>query len=447
MLSTKPVIVEGNPPTTLESKAVYSNHWQLLQTGEMLLRTPLPRIIEHVRVTVISNAPPPKERIFETKVAALKTIPSKAIALKAVSMLRTREETSDAAWGISVSGIGNFTPSAAKLLPTAAQTKLFVDNLKEMLGWINNRSDVAFIDWFRCILLDTPGVIAKTFQPTASAPLGISSVLDLHGEIHIDDEIVRVVMELFSDSYGMDDRYMFIPPVQVELWKGNLGKDWRKSKVKSGRVQKAFSVVHMPGHWGAIEVDFVKRIISFGDSLSYPVPNNTIEAVRDWIQCCRGDMDQWSSHVEQFAVPRQPASSGSCAVNAINAVEMSVNPRTERWTHLKSAHHRLRLLKLVTGFSKPSSSDGNVTHSEVAHVKVTQDKIACSDVAQDKATCSNVVQDKATRSNVAQDKIACNDVAQDKATCSNVVQDKIARSDVAQDKATRSNVAQGKIAH
>ncbi|KAG0338190.1 hypothetical protein BG005_003836, partial [Podila minutissima] len=258
MSSTKSVIVDDILSAIPESKAVYSKHWQLLQTGHMLLGIFLPAVVKHATVAIISKAPPPKERIFETKVATLKMIPSEDLALKALAMLRSSQDTTNNAWGIRVTGVGCFAPSAAKLLPMAVQTITFVNKIKDMLSWIDHKSDVAFIAWFRCILLDTPGVMAKTFRPTAGVPLSISSILDLNNEVYIDDEIVRSVLELFSETYGSNGQYVFIPPLQIQLWKEDLMKDWMQSEVKSGRVKKAFAVVYMPGHWGALEVDFVQ---------------------------------------------------------------------------------------------------------------------------------------------------------------------------------------------
>jgi hypothetical protein len=352
MSKVSPVTVECSLPAILESKAIYSKHWKTLQTGQMLLGIFLPRIVENAIITVINEPPPPKERIYETRVAALKMIPAEALAMGACSKLRSLQASTNNVWGVHVAGIGSFATSAAKLLPVAAQTVIFVDRVKDMLNWIARESDAVFADWFRCILLDTPGVMLKTFQATTGVPLSILSVLDLKREDFLDDEIVRAVMELFEESYGTNDRYLFIPPIQIQLWKQNVFKEWKKSKVEGGQVEKAFAVVHMPGHWGALEVDFVRRTISFGDSLSWATPKDTIDAVRHWIECCGEDMDQWNHHVQRFSVPQQPPSSGSCAVNAINAIETSVNTRTEGWTHLTSAHHRLRLLKRVTGFCK-----------------------------------------------------------------------------------------------
>jgi hypothetical protein len=352
MSSVKPIIVDSSLPAMPESRAVYSKHWQALQTGQMLLAGFLPTTINNAEIVVLDDPPPSKERITEPRVAAIRMIPSEALALEAYSMLQTAQKKSSNPWGIHVAGIGSFTPGALGLLVGAAQTRAFVDKIKEVLRWMSNEPDTIFVEWFRSILLDTPGVMTKSFQSTTGISLAISSALDLRMETYVDDETVRVAMELFSESYGANGQYLFIPPIQIQLWQQNLYKEWRKSDFEGGKVKKAFAVVHMPGHWGAIEVDFVRRSILFGDSLSFATPTNTIEAVRDWISCCGLDMSQWNSHVKRFDVPQQPGSSGSCALNALNAIEREVNRKTERWTHLRSAYHRLRLLKLVTGFSK-----------------------------------------------------------------------------------------------
>ncbi|KAF9085155.1 hypothetical protein BGX29_002147 [Mortierella sp. GBA35] len=238
MSKVNPVTVECSLPAKLESKAMYSEHWKTLQTDQMLLGIFLPGTVKNAMITVINEPPPPKERIYETRVAALKMIPAEALATDACSMLRSPQESTNNVWGIHVAGIGSFATSAAKLLPVAAQTVTFVDQIKDMLNWIAR-------------------VMLKTFQATTGVPLSISSVLDLKNEDFLDDEIVRSIMELFRELYGTNDRYLFISPIQIQLWKQDIFKEWEKSKVESGQVEKAFAVVHMPGHWGALEVDFV----------------------------------------------------------------------------------------------------------------------------------------------------------------------------------------------
>ncbi|KAG0261256.1 hypothetical protein BG011_001237, partial [Mortierella polycephala] len=360
MSSAKPIHVGDSLPKALESKVMFSKYWQKFQSGQMLLRIALPSIIKQAEVEVIYERPPPKERIYEARISTLRTIPSEEIALRACSMLLAQgevvgSESANEAWGIYIAGIGNFTPAAIRLLPGAARTKNFVDKVKEMLTWVEVEVlefDREFAAWFRVILLDEPGIMVREFQPTSGAPLSIESVLFLMKECYIDDEAVRSIMELFSETYGANGRYLFIPPLQISLWKKNLYWDWKKDIVGSGQIEKAFAVVHMPGHWGALEVDFIQRKISFGDSLLWAVPNDTVEAVREWIRHCGVDTDQWDCRVEHFAVPRQPAGSGSCAVNATNAIEKSINPVIEGWTHQRSAYHRTRFLKLITGHTK-----------------------------------------------------------------------------------------------
>ena len=145
-------MIDGNLSAIPESKAMYSKHWQSLQTGEMLLKIGLPGIVENATVAVIKEPPAPKERIYETRVASLKMIPSAPLVLNAYSEL-----LSGKGWGIYVAGIGKFAASAVKLLPEAAYTVTFVDKVKEMLSWMARESDAAFADWFHSILQDTPG--------------------------------------------------------------------------------------------------------------------------------------------------------------------------------------------------------------------------------------------------------------------------------------------------
>lgn len=218
------------------------------------------------------------------------------------------------AWGIRIKGIGDFTSAAVKILQGAVDTSIFIVKAREILRWIDENSDHEFADWFRTLFYTTPGIMTWKFQPTPGAPLDISSTFDLMKEIYIDDEIVRAVMELFSMSYGANDRYLFIPPLQIIFWDQNILWEWKEDLVKSGRLEKAFAVVYMTSHWGALEVDFERRKISFGDSLSRPIPNKTVDNVRNWIKCCGIDIGRWDCDTGHFAVPQQPPGSGSCAV-------------------------------------------------------------------------------------------------------------------------------------
>lgn len=123
--------------------------------------------------------------------------------------------------------------AAVKILQGAVQTNTFI-KAREMLRWINVKSDPEITDWFHAIFHNTPGIMAWMFQPTPGVLLAITSILDLMKENYLDDEIVHTVMELFSKSYGANDQYLFIPPLQISLWNRNVNFEWKKDQVKSG---------------------------------------------------------------------------------------------------------------------------------------------------------------------------------------------------------------------
>jgi hypothetical protein len=339
------------------SKVVYSEHWQSLQTGRMLFRMPLPNTTDNMHIEVIYEQPPAKDRIFEARVSKLDMVPSEDIALHAVSLLTKAEEDSkeksEKPWGIHVVGIGKFSAQAVRLLRGVLQTRAFVNDAKELLAWIDKEpSKTDFVDWFHTLLLDTPGILAHRFQSTPGVPLHIKSIFSIRDENYIDDEVVRSALEVFSLSYEGEGRYLFVSPIQQTMWELNKSWHWKKEQIQAGVVEKAFFAVFMKCHWGVLEVDFLSRKISFGDSLSWPVPNDTVKLAKEWIRHCGVDLQQWDRVIGKFDVPQQPAGSGSCAVNALNAIETSINPAIERWTHSRSAHHRLRLLELVSGYKK-----------------------------------------------------------------------------------------------
>lgn len=177
-------------------------------------------------------------------------------------------------------------------------------------------------------------------------------------EDYIDDDTIRVMMELFAEHYGTKGQYVFVAPSHLRLWisqsSGDLGSErvWDAyvHEVTNARALKVFIPIAMPSHWGVMEVDMESRTISTGDSLGWPCPPEAIEAVQQWLLHCRPDITWWRMHLGRFRVSSQPAASGSCGVNALNAIETAVNPRVETWRHDRSLHQRVRLLRLVTRF-------------------------------------------------------------------------------------------------
>ena len=122
-------------------------------------------------------------------------------------------------------------------------------------------------------------------------------------------------------------------------------------------VTKAFAIIPMPpDHWGLLCVDFLRREISFGDSMDQGIVRLT-EDVKSaihravlWLRHV-GLMDSsWPSDIARLSVPRQPQGSGSSGVIALNTIECSINPSAEPWIHPRSAYHRIRYLQVASGY-------------------------------------------------------------------------------------------------
>jgi hypothetical protein len=111
---------------------------------------------------------------------------------------------------------------------------------------------------------------------------------------------------------------------------------------------KAFAVANMGGHWGAVCVDFVGKRILFGHSLDHgDLPSrdtSEFRAAAYWLNECGVPTERWT--YERFNVAQQNGS-GSCGINAANAIERSLEPSVELWTGERSRFHRMRFLKLL----------------------------------------------------------------------------------------------------
>jgi hypothetical protein len=115
-----------------------------------------------------------------------------------------------------------------------------------------------------------------------------------------------------------------------------------------GESIKAFAVANMGGHWGAVCVDFVEKRILFGHSLDRgDLPSRATSEFRAtdyWLKECGVSTERWT--YGRFNVAQQ-SGSGSCGINAANAIERSLEPSVDLWTGEKSRFHRMRFLKLL----------------------------------------------------------------------------------------------------
>ncbi|KAF9368664.1 hypothetical protein BGX21_006436 [Mortierella sp. AD011] len=90
------------------------------------------------------------------------------------------------------------------------------------------------------------------------------------------------------------------------------------------------------------------------DSGVQMIPNKVRKAILFWLQHIGEDIQCWNTTVQHLCVPQQASGSGSCGVIALNTVEHTINPATERWTNARSAYHRIRYLQYITGQCEPS---------------------------------------------------------------------------------------------
>ena len=117
--------------------------------------------------------------------------------------------------------------------------------------------------------------------------------------------------------------------------------------MEEGNIEKIFTIVHMPQHWGVFCINLHDQSIKFGDSLCMPVPKKALQGIKNWLEASGLDITLWNIATERFDVPRQPSQSGSCSINAANAIEQAVNKSITRWSHDTSTHHRVRFLKAL----------------------------------------------------------------------------------------------------
>lgn len=253
----------------------------------------------------------------------------------------------------------------------------FAVNLLEMLKWLNEDpggSDGTFTKRLRQRLLGQDDLMQYKF----SSPYGIltsaRSALFFRGEAWIDDSATDAIMEPFQKKYGHRGTYFFLPTQALNTWiqfnrvkpTGHLpfplnsyqstvltmADEARKAlEAKQNKDVKVFAVTDLQGHWGALCVDFMKEEILFGHSLDRGMqpdrPPPAVQVLGKWLDCCGVSVNGW--YRGRLDVAQQGPGSGSCGINALNAIERYLDPRVEFWAGKRSRYHRVRLLRLLTG--------------------------------------------------------------------------------------------------
>ncbi|KAG0041347.1 hypothetical protein BGZ83_001961, partial [Gryganskiella cystojenkinii] len=344
----------------------YSGYWQDSKTGNELVEwEKFPKIAPadpiRRRSPRLKAVPTPKDKksiITCRTLSCLTLIPSRQTAEKirdGVDKLGTQKPY------LEVPGFGIFSFRAVYFLQHIYQAVDFSKDLLEMGYWLSTtvkQFDQLFVNWFRNVLFEEPGITSKKFKVTSEVDLSIQGALRCRDKKYLDDDIIRAMFALFDDYYGSNGEYIFIHPTHMTLWLSQLASGssnpgpWlvRPEAVSNPNIKRAFFVMSKPGHFGALEVDFEKNTISTGDSLGLSFQPEIVLCVEKWIQVCTSSSRTWTRRIGEFNVPRQPPESGSCAVNSLNAIEYSINPKVGYWSHERSAYYRTRILKLVTGF-------------------------------------------------------------------------------------------------
>ncbi|KAI8356561.1 hypothetical protein B0O80DRAFT_447746 [Mortierella sp. GBAus27b] len=277
----------------------------------------------------------------------------------------------DDGWYPFITRFGFVTYDALVQLSKMHHMVEFAENLQYMLDWLDEESndvDGAFTRSLRGKLLEQPGIMNHMFTSSNSVGISARSVLYFGGERWIDDSAIDAILGDFQMRYGHKGTYFFVPTQAFEQWKIGFRRqtdpvipwDQYKSTVLAMRTEgrqtgatrmdkevKAFGVTNMDGHWGAFCVDFTKKIIFFGHSLDRgerPRPDD-LGVVKQWL--CRNGIRINSWTCERLHVAQQAPGSGSCGINAINAIERCLGSNIELWTGERSRFHRLRLLQLL----------------------------------------------------------------------------------------------------
>lgn len=263
---------------------------------------------------------------------------------------------------------GYVTSGALKHLASISTSTEFARNFLEMIDWLDERSckdiDEVFTKSLRQRLLDQADPMKFRFTSSYGVQTSLSSALYLRRETWIDDDVIDAVMKTFKKQYGHRGSFFFVPTQMLSTWIKSINSSkpafpWNSNrstildmlnKGKDGSKDvKAFAVANFESHWGALCVDFTEKIILFGHSLDKRVLTRgspAVKALKKWLRQCGVSLDDWD--YGRMDVAQQDSGSGSCGINALNAIERHFDHRVEFWTNERSRYHRIRYLKLLT---------------------------------------------------------------------------------------------------
>ncbi|KAF9344064.1 hypothetical protein BGX34_006032, partial [Mortierella sp. NVP85] len=375
----------------MNDKYSYQESW----TGAELLAAKFPLVVATARYSRhledATTATPGVPIVDKTNLHSIDRIPPVHLVKQARDKFNSLQTTEGY---VQIAKVGCVTHEVLVLWIRVHNFMDFAEHLRGMLEWLGDNNNGngndkdanmngAFVDSLRQKLLSQVDIIKHRFtSPCGSISISSKSVLDFSGERWIDDEAVDGILTIFQQMYAHRGRYLFIPTQMFSLWLRSWRStstqepslcpwDWSLNSVQEMMEEakekvdvKAFAVTDLEDHWGSVCVDFVEKRILFGHSTDRGLIKNhaVFDVTRNWLENCGVPTKEWS--VARLNVAQQLGGSGSCGINAVNAIERCIKPSVEIWTRERSRHHRLRYLRLlIEGFNDndrcSTEDDGN----------------------------------------------------------------------------------------
>lgn len=350
----------------------FLNEWKRKLKGQEILALK-ERTDFHGEAVCFLPDPNQDEKIVDARdIFNLDTIPSQDAVKKAGEMVQIAHanplnKNKDLSEGcLLFTSLGQVARRGLFLLQLKHTIINFASNLRSMLEWLDKvaKYDKAW-ETFRNILCDTTGILTHTFEPHCSVSPDINHLFSFIGERWLTGEAIDATLDMFSVQYSLVEGFVFLPthiPAQWEqgrydyVWTFRRDRvRWLMERAQQNLTAKAFTVMNTGDHWAPLCIDFTQKSILFGDSLDDGRPRlgpKRLGHVQRWLSSCDVDVESWNiteDKIQRLDVPLQPRGrSGSCGVIALNSIERGIDPSVERWSHGKSAHHRLRYLALLT---------------------------------------------------------------------------------------------------
>jgi hypothetical protein len=263
-------------------------------------------------------------------------------------------------------------------LPMLWQIVDTVSKLRElqgMNGWLRNMGnehDAKFATHWRSQML-------KFTLDSAFIRFGqkvqVTEFFKLRDGTWLNDGNLEFILHFFRQEYKghVHGPHLFIPLFVMNNWIRLVGNpdlesytiNWNWGiDIDLREYKKAYTIVHMGDHWGAIAIDFENRTIAFGDSMYRPAPPVAITAVTRWIRERLGHQEAQHYSLVRLAAKR-PKDGASCGVIAALAIENDIHTcppecscsesANKAWekVHSKSPNElRVRYLSLLSGLSE-----------------------------------------------------------------------------------------------